>query len=77
MAKRTQYIALHAWVAAVLNVALNLLLIPTFGMVGSAWAMAFAYLYLTIAYLVTSQRMWRVEYEVRRAAGLVPSIWLR
>lgn len=84
---RTKYLALHSWLAALLNVGLNLVLIPRFGMLGAAWATMVAYTFLTVAYLVTSQRLWAVSYETRRSliivavtialtsvAGLVPSL---
>jgi O-antigen/teichoic acid export membrane protein len=71
LAKRTRYLAIHSWAAAGLNVGLNLALIPPLGMIGSAWATAISYVYLTLAYLVTSQRLWPVAFEVRRGAAIV------
>lgn len=84
---RTKYLAIHSWLAALLNVGLNLVLIPRFGMLGAAWASMIAYTFLTLAYLVTSQRLWAVTYETRRsliivavtialtvAGGLLPSL---
>ena len=71
---RTQYLAGHAWLAAIVNVGLNLVLIPTFGMLGAAWATTVAYSVLTAAYLVTSQRLWPVRYEVGRSLTIVTVI---
>lgn len=71
IAKRTEFLAFHSWVAAILNVALNVALIPSFGMLGSAWATTASYVYLTIGYLVTSQRLWHVAYEGRRSASVI------
>ncbi len=71
---RTKYLAIHAWIAALLNVALNLLLIPPLGMVGAAWATMAAYTFLTLAYLVTSQRMWPVRFETRRSLTVIAVI---
>jgi O-antigen/teichoic acid export membrane protein len=71
LAKRTRYLAIHAWLAAVANVGLNLVLDRPYGMLGAAWATALAYVGLTILYLVTSQRLWPVTYEVRRSGTLV------
>ena len=71
LVKRTKYLALLAWLAAGANVVLNLVLDRPFGMLGAAWATAFAYIGLTLMYLVTSQRLWRVSYEIRRAGTLV------
>jgi O-antigen/teichoic acid export membrane protein len=71
LTKRTHYLAIHSWAAAGLNVGLNLALIPPFGMIGSAWATAISYVYLTLAYLVTSQRLWPVAFEVHRSIAIV------
>jgi O-antigen/teichoic acid export membrane protein len=71
MVKRTKYLAMLAWLAAAANVVLNVFLDRPFGMLGAAWATAFAYIGLTLMYLVTSQRLWRVSYEIRRGVTLV------
>lgn len=71
LAKRTHYLTIHAWLAAILNVSLNLVLDAPFGMLGAAWATAFAYVGLTLLYLATSQRLCPVTYEIRRSALLI------
>ena len=71
LAKRTHYLAVITWVAAVLNVVLNLMLDARFGMLGAAWATAAAYVSLTLMYLATSQRLWAVTYEIRRSVTLI------
>jgi O-antigen/teichoic acid export membrane protein len=71
LVKRTKYLAVYAWVAAVANVGLNLVLDRPYGMMGAAWATAVAYAGLTLLYLVTSQRLWPVRYEIRRSGTLV------
>ncbi|HET8893902.1 MAG TPA: oligosaccharide flippase family protein [Gaiellaceae bacterium] len=68
--ERTSYLARIAWAAAGLNLALNIALVPIWGMVASAWATAAAYLFLTIAYIVVGQRLWRVDYDRRRAGTI-------
>lgn len=74
LAKRTHYLAVITWVAAVLNVVLNLMLDARFGMLGAAWATAAAYISLTLMYLVTSQRLWPATYEIRRSVTLIALI---
>jgi O-antigen/teichoic acid export membrane protein len=69
--KRTGYLAVFAWAAAVINVVLNLLLDGPFGMLGAAWATAAAYVALTVFFLVTSQRLWAIPYEGRRSGVLI------
>lgn len=54
--KRTFSIALGAWLAAVANVLLNILLIPRLGASGSAIATLIAYALLTLFFLWGSQR---------------------
>ena len=63
--KRTAHLAQVAALAAVLNLVLNLALVPEFGMLASAWATAAAYLLLTLGYAVLGQRLWRIDYDVR------------
>ncbi len=65
--KKTQYVLVFAWVAAILNLVLNLAFVPADGMLASAWATFASYLCLTLGYLVVSQRLWPVAYERGRA----------
>jgi O-antigen/teichoic acid export membrane protein len=67
---RTVYIAgLVGFVAAV-NVVLNVLFVPQYGMRASAWATAACAVLLTLSYLLVSQRLWPVSYEWRRVAAI-------
>ena len=61
--KKTHYLAAWAWVAALLNLGLNIALVPRWGMLASAWATLASYVVLTIGCLATSQRLWAVAYE--------------
>jgi O-antigen/teichoic acid export membrane protein len=74
LTKRTHYLAVLTWLTAVVNVLLNLVLDAPFGMLGAAWATTVAYVSLTLLYLVTSQRLWPVAYEIRRSATLIALI---
>jgi O-antigen/teichoic acid export membrane protein len=74
LTKQTKYLAIYAWVAAVVNVILNLLLDHEFGMMGAAWATTASYVLLTLCYLGVAQRLWPVTYEKRRAAILLALI---
>jgi O-antigen/teichoic acid export membrane protein len=65
--KRTSLLALASGLVAVLNVVLNLVLIPPYGMIGSAWATAISYITLSAVLLVVAQRLWPVRYEVRNS----------
>jgi O-antigen/teichoic acid export membrane protein len=64
--KKTQYYPLSTVAAAAASIALNVALIPRFGIVGAAWANAAAYgLQAAIAYRF-SQRFYPIAYEWRR-----------
>jgi O-antigen/teichoic acid export membrane protein len=69
--KKTTHLALISGVAALLNLGLNLWLVPIWGMLASAWATTASYVFLTLAYLITSRRLYRVTYETRRAVAIV------
>jgi O-antigen/teichoic acid export membrane protein len=69
--RRTTYFALLSVAAAAVNIALNLVLIPPFGMVGAAAATAVALGLLTAAYYVVSQRLYPTPYEVRLVVAIV------
>lgn len=73
--RRTGITATHAWVAAGVNLALNLALIPPLGFVGAAWATAGAYAYLAYGLHRSSQRVWLVTYD-RRTVRLLAVIVL-
>jgi O-antigen/teichoic acid export membrane protein len=67
----TRYYPVSTMIGAAANVGLNLALIPTYGMVGAAWANAAAYaLQSGIAYHY-SQRFYPINYERGRIARAV------
>lgn len=69
--KRTQGNWIVAGGAAALNVGLNLLLIPPYGMVGAAVATLLAYIVLFAGIVAYGQRVYRVEYQWRRLLSVV------
>lgn len=66
--RKTGYIAAVTAVGAAVNLILNLLLVPVWGMRASAWATAVTAVLLTVAYGLISHRLWRIRYETRRVA---------
>ena len=70
-AKRTQFNWVITGAAAVLNVALNLALIPPYGMMGAAIATVAAYTLMFAGMAWWSQRVFPVPYQWRRAATAV------
>jgi O-antigen/teichoic acid export membrane protein len=67
-ARRTQFNWVIAGLAAVVNVALNLALIPPYGMMGAAAATVAAYVTLFLAMTWWAQRVYPVPYQWRRVA---------
>ncbi len=55
--KKTIIFTQLAWVTALINIVLNMLLIPAFGAVGAAWATTGSYLVLTASYLYWTQEL--------------------
>ena len=67
-AKRTQFNWVITGVAAVVNVLLNLLLIPPYGMIGAAVATVAAYVTMFLGMTWYAQRVFRTPYQWRRVA---------
>ena len=70
-ARRTQFNWVVTGVAAVLNVALNLILIPRYGMLGAAIATAAAYALMFVGMTLNAQSVFRVPYQWRRVATAI------
>jgi O-antigen/teichoic acid export membrane protein len=66
LTKRTQYYPVATLSAAALNVALNFLLVPAYGIVGAAWANVAAYALQAAIAFAFSQRFYPVTYEYDR-----------
>jgi O-antigen/teichoic acid export membrane protein len=66
--RRTQFNWVVTGVAAVVNVALNLALIPSYGMMGAAIATVAAYSTMAVGMAWWSQRLYPVPYQWRRVA---------
>jgi peptidoglycan biosynthesis protein MviN/MurJ (putative lipid II flippase) len=66
--KQTRYYPVATITAAALNVALNFMLIPRFGIYGAAWANGAAYAVLAALGFAFSQRFYPIAYEWGRIA---------
>lgn len=74
LTKQTQYFAIFSWIAACLNLGLNLIFIPKWGMIAASWTTAISYVFLTIAYGLTSQKLWPIYYDkekIMKISGLI------
>lgn len=68
---KTRYTAAIVAAAAVLNLGLNYVLVPHYGMMGSAWATLVSYVALTTVGFLVSRRFYAVKYEWGRIAKML------
>jgi O-antigen/teichoic acid export membrane protein len=71
IAERTRFLTLTAIAGAILNLGLNFLLIPVWGMMGAAWATAGSFLFVATLTGAIAQRYYRVDYDYRRLAKIL------
>ncbi|MFQ5767166.1 MAG: oligosaccharide flippase family protein [Acidobacteriota bacterium] len=69
--KRTALIPLFTGLAAMVNLGLNLLLIPSFGMYGAAWATLVSFMIVPAAYEAVNRRIYPVRFQWTRIAMIV------
>lgn len=70
LTKKTYWIAVILGLTAFVNLVLNALWIPAYGMLGAAWAMAISYLFMSgLTYFLAMNIYW-VQYEWRRIATM-------
>lgn len=55
-------------ISAGINLGLNFLLIPNYGMLGAAWATLLSYTVLVVGILIVNLRIWYIPYEYTRLA---------
>ncbi len=67
---RSEYLPLVTGIGAAVNIASNFLLIPRFGMMGSAYATVLGYGAMTLALFVVGQHLYPVRYEYGRVLHL-------
>jgi O-antigen/teichoic acid export membrane protein len=66
----TRYLPLFSGAAAAINLGLNFLVIPRFGVVGAAWTTTFTFFFLAVATAVLSWQVYPVDYELKRIAHI-------
>ena len=71
-ARQTQFNWVVSGVAAIVNVAINIALIPRYGMMGAAVATFVAYVVLFLGMWLRSRRVYPVAYQWRRIVTLRP-----
>lgn len=76
--KRTGAVSAATWAGALVNLGLNLLLIPRYGMMGAAWATLAAYAAMAAAVWALGRSSRPVPYEWKRLAilaGWTAALW--
>lgn len=73
---KTEYHAMSVVLAALVNIALNFLLIPTHGMLGAAAATAIAYGVKMVAGYAVSMKLYPVHYDYPRLAKIAAAFCL-
>ena len=68
--KKTKYLPYATGAGALVNVVLNFLLIPTFGITGAAVATLLSYIVMAVGIYFPSQRLYHVKYEWGRLTRL-------
>jgi O-antigen/teichoic acid export membrane protein len=71
LVKRTSYLPIATIVAGVTNIALNLWLVPVYGIIAAAWATFFAFLVLFLIVAAVAARVYQFPYEYHRLAAIV------
>lgn len=66
LSHKTGYGALVSIMGAVITIALNLVLIPSMGYYGSAWATLFCYLSMVVVSYVAGQKHYPIPYDLKR-----------
>ncbi len=66
IAGKTRQLTILSGVAAVLNLGLNLLVVPRYGAAGAAWTTTITFLVIAAVTAVLSQRAYPVEHEIGR-----------
>lgn len=80
--KKTKYLPYATGAGAIVNVVVNLILIPRLGIMGAAIATLLSYVVMAIGIYFPSQRLYHVQYEWSRiirlllAAGIVIAVFL-
>ncbi len=74
--EKSIYVPLVTGIGAVINVAVNLTLIPILGITGAAIATLASYLVMAIGYYVVTQKFYNIRYEYERIAKVFSGVLL-
>ncbi len=74
--KKTKFMPLITGVGAIVNVAANFILIPSWGMLGAAYATLLSFLVMTVLVFFVSQKYYRIQYEFKKIILIAFSLFL-
>ncbi len=67
---KTSYLLVVSGTGLIINFVFNLLLIPSYGMMGAAYATLLTYLFMSIFLFFMSQKIYKIEYNLKKIFGL-------
>jgi len=69
--EKTKYLPVVTFTAAAINIGLNFVFIPAFGVIGAAYTTIIAYIVMVILMYIISSRVYHVTYEFRRLGSVL------
>lgn len=72
--KKTKYLPIPITIAAIVNISMNLALIPVLGYYGAAWATLVAYFVSAVILFLMSRKVYPINYEWKRIGLIVISV---
>jgi O-antigen/teichoic acid export membrane protein len=69
--KQTKYLPIAVGISAILNIILNIILIPTFAYIGAAWATFWAYLLEALIIYIYAMKIYPINYELKKLITLL------
>jgi O-antigen/teichoic acid export membrane protein len=74
--EKSIYVPVITGIGALINVALNFLLIPVLNITGAAIAAVVSYLFIGLGYYYVAQKFFKVKYELKRIGHIFIAIFL-
>ena len=72
--EKSMYIPLITGIGAAVNIGVNFLLIPVWGIMGAAYATLAAYLAMAAGLYIVTQKFYRIEYEIAKLSRIFIAI---
>ncbi len=72
--EKSMYIPLITGIGALVNIVVNFLLIPVWGIMGAAFATLAAYLAMALGLYIVTQRFYKIDYEIAKLTRIFTGI---